>query len=338
MMLNYSTHYTDRGIDNWMLKWCTEPDERCHYDDMSDEESDVTDHLDTIDLMDQLPMKNQSFAAATTHTSHLNADRDSCIGGIEAQSSEEMLREQTALLSDSEFETGYERRHGKRKHTPVGRSPTRPHIHIAAIDNGLAFPWKHPDEWRSYPYGWLKLPRSLLDRPFSERTRKMLLPLLTSRNWWRCTTIELQRLFQQDEDFNQGMFDRQLSMLKGQAWNLVKSLREPSDGPLQLCARVAAVVIEEDVQIDEDELISKLVARQDRLGQSSSSTNTNVTQRSRSDTTRALRNVRSTRSLRNSRSTSSMRQRSSNQAGNTRRQTVRHPNLLTCFRPCFTCC
>jgi hypothetical protein len=26
-----------------------------------------------------------------------------------------------------------------------------PHIHIGAIDNSLAFPWKHPDEWRSFP-------------------------------------------------------------------------------------------------------------------------------------------------------------------------------------------
>lgn len=26
-------------------------------------------------------------------------------------------------------------------------------IKIAAIDNGLAFPFKHPDEWRTYPFG-----------------------------------------------------------------------------------------------------------------------------------------------------------------------------------------
>jgi hypothetical protein len=27
--------------------------------------------------------------------------------------------------------------------------PTQPSIHLAAIDNGLAFPFKHPDEWRT---------------------------------------------------------------------------------------------------------------------------------------------------------------------------------------------
>jgi hypothetical protein len=34
---------------------------------------------------------------------------------------------------------------------------------LAAIDNSLSFPWKHPDGlWRSYPYGWLWLPVSLI--------------------------------------------------------------------------------------------------------------------------------------------------------------------------------
>lgn len=30
-----------------------------------------------------------------------------------------------------------------------------PEIKIAAIDNGLAFPFKHPDSWRAYPYHWV---------------------------------------------------------------------------------------------------------------------------------------------------------------------------------------
>ncbi|CAJ0749369.1 8899_t:CDS:2 [Entrophospora sp. SA101] len=32
-----------------------------------------------------------------------------------------------------------------------------PHIHVAAIDNGLPFPFKHPDQWRFCPYGPLAL-------------------------------------------------------------------------------------------------------------------------------------------------------------------------------------
>ena len=28
-----------------------------------------------------------------------------------------------------------------------------PRLRIGAIDNSLAFPWKHPDQWRSFPFG-----------------------------------------------------------------------------------------------------------------------------------------------------------------------------------------
>jgi hypothetical protein len=42
---------------------------------------------------------------------------------------------------------------GSRTASPRPETPNRPapHIHIGAIDNSLAFPWKHPDEWRSFP-------------------------------------------------------------------------------------------------------------------------------------------------------------------------------------------
>lgn len=57
-----------------------------------------------------------------------------------------------------------------------GTPPAAPHIHIGAIDNSLAFPWKHPDEWRSFPLysphpfprlirQWLAIPSCLTDRP-----------------------------------------------------------------------------------------------------------------------------------------------------------------------------
>ena len=42
-------------------------------------------------------------------------------------------------------------------------------IEVAAIDNGLAFPIKHPDSWRAYPYHWAWLPYAKVSqspRPF----------------------------------------------------------------------------------------------------------------------------------------------------------------------------
>jgi phosphatidylinositol 4-kinase type 2 len=41
---------------------------------------------------------------------------------------------------------------------------SRPHMHIAAIDNSLSFPHEHPKGWRSFTYGWLYLPVSLIGR------------------------------------------------------------------------------------------------------------------------------------------------------------------------------
>ena len=81
-----------------------------------------------------------------------------------------------------------------------------PHIHIAAIDNSLAFPHEHPKGWRSYTYGWLYLPVSLIGQPFSQKTRDHFLPLLTSKAWWEETTYQLRKLFAVDPDFNRMMF------------------------------------------------------------------------------------------------------------------------------------
>lgn len=82
----------------------------------------------------------------------------------------------------------------------------QPHIHIAAIDNSLSFPHEHPRGWRSYTYGWLYLPVSLIGRPFSEKTRAHFLPLLTSKLWWEETTFQLRKLFAVDPDFHPKMF------------------------------------------------------------------------------------------------------------------------------------
>ena len=110
----------------------------------------------------------------------------------------------------------------------------QPHIHIAAIDNSLSFPHEHPHGWRSYTYGWLYLPVSLIGRPFSQQTRDHFLPLLTSKEWWQDTTYQLRELFAVDPDFNEKMWSKQLALIKGQAWNIVQSLRH--DVRIRLCA------------------------------------------------------------------------------------------------------
>ena len=44
---------------------------------------------------------------------------------------------------------------------------------IAGLDNGLAFPLKHPDSWRAYPYHWAWLEQA--QKPFSEETIQLVM-------------------------------------------------------------------------------------------------------------------------------------------------------------------
>jgi len=138
----------------------------------------------------------------------------------------------------------------------TGLPPTdkqTPHMHIAAIDNSLAFPHRHPVGWRNYTYGWLFLPVSLIGQPFSESTRNHFLPLLTSPEWWAQTTLELRQLFALDPDFKESMFEKQMAVMKGQAFNVVASLRHEADGPLEMCRRTKRLVHTELKEVRDDD-------------------------------------------------------------------------------------
>ncbi|KAF2194247.1 hypothetical protein K469DRAFT_709760 [Zopfia rhizophila CBS 207.26] len=135
-----------------------------------------------------------------------------------------------------------------RSTTPMPNAPT-PSISIGAIDNSLSWPWKHPDAWRSYPFGWLFLPVSLIGQPFSEATRRHFLPLLTSKQWWSDTQLALRKCFTQDADFKERMYAKQIAVMKGQAWNVVETLKTPDHGPLELTRRARVCVWDDLVDI-----------------------------------------------------------------------------------------
>lgn len=92
-------------------------------------------------------------------------------------------------------------------------------LKIAAIDNGLAFPYKHPDRWRSYPYGWTFLSMSRV--AFSRETQRHLLSKLTDESWWDVTLSELEKVFKVDENFDPEMWTHQRAVIRGQGYNLV---------------------------------------------------------------------------------------------------------------------
>lgn len=150
--------------------------------------------------------------------------------------------------ADSSEAGEYHRRHENMTTSPSSDEDSAT-PRLGAIDNSLSWPWKHPDAWRSYPFGWLFLPVSLIGRPFTERTRRHFLPLLTSKEWWTDTQVKLRQCFELDADFKERMFARQIAVMKGQAWNVVETLKTPDHGPLELTRRNRVCVWDDLVDI-----------------------------------------------------------------------------------------
>jgi hypothetical protein len=145
-------------------------------------------------------------------------------------------------------EDGYNRR--TENMTPIpSKSGDNANPHIGAIDNSLSWPWKHPDAWRSYPFGWLFMPVTMIGRPFSAATKHHFLPLLTSKEWWSDTQVKLRKCFETDADFQEKMFARQIAVMKGQAWNVVETLKMEGHGPLELTRRERVHVWDDLVDI-----------------------------------------------------------------------------------------
>lgn len=110
-------------------------------------------------------------------------------------------------------------------------SPTKPPIAIAAIDNGLSFPFKHPDSWRTYPYHWAWLPHAKV--PFTKKMRDLVLPKLSDMNFVQDLCDELYNMFKTDKGFDRHLFEKQMSVMRGQILNLSQALKD-AKSPLQL--------------------------------------------------------------------------------------------------------
>lgn len=113
-------------------------------------------------------------------------------------------------------------------------------IKIAAIDNGLAFPFKHPDEWRAYPFHWAWLPQAKV--AFSQETRDLVLSRLSDMNFVQDLCEDLYEMFKADKGFDKTMFERQMSVMRGQILNLTQALKD-GKSPIQL-VQMPRVVVE----------------------------------------------------------------------------------------------
>ncbi|PJF18018.1 Phosphatidylinositol 4-kinase type 2-beta [Paramicrosporidium saccamoebae] len=118
-----------------------------------------------------------------------------------------------------------------------------PCVKIACIDNGLAFPFKHPHEVRSYPYSWVHLPEA--QTPYSLELRTSLLEKLADTASWDLLISQLRQIFEIDSDFNERIFKKQMAILRGQLYNIVQALRE-GESPARLVERPLMLIEEED--------------------------------------------------------------------------------------------
>jgi len=115
-----------------------------------------------------------------------------------------------------------------------------PEVDVAAIDNGLAFPFKHPDSWRAYPYHWAWLTYAKV--PFSQRIRDLILPKLSDMNFVQDLCDELFNLLQTDKGFDRHLAEKQMSVMRGQILNLTQALKD-AKSPLQL-VQMPVVIVE----------------------------------------------------------------------------------------------
>uniref|UniRef100_A0A671QQI2 Phosphatidylinositol 4-kinase type 2 n=1 Tax=Sinocyclocheilus anshuiensis TaxID=1608454 RepID=A0A671QQI2_9TELE len=113
-------------------------------------------------------------------------------------------------------------------------------IQIAAIDNGLAFPFKHPDEWRAYPFHWAWLPQAKV--AFSQETRDLVLSRISDMNFVQDLCEDLYEMFKTDKGFDKTMFEKQMSVMRGQILNLTQAFKD-GKSPIQL-VQMPRVVVE----------------------------------------------------------------------------------------------
>ncbi|MGH0145079.1 UNVERIFIED_CONTAM: hypothetical protein FKN15_028816 [Acipenser sinensis] len=133
-----------------------------------------------------------------------------------------------------------------------------PIIKLAAIDNGLAFPLKHPDSWRACvcyfsgtrdyafllpiadPFYWAWLAQAKV--PFSQEIKDLVLPKISDPNFIKDLEEDLYELFKKDPGFDRGQFHKQIAVMRGQILNLSQALKDEKT-PLQL-VQMPSVIVE----------------------------------------------------------------------------------------------
>ncbi|XP_016972247.1 phosphatidylinositol 4-kinase type 2-alpha isoform X2 [Drosophila rhopaloa] len=227
VVLDYIIRNTDRGNDNWLIKYIAPK--------VTGQVGGTGGRTMHGVVRPKLPGASE-IVDLNEQQGNRNVKADGVLRNHPAGEAATNGQQDSSSLASSEDE-------------PSSRSPTSEpewnvvnsaFIRIAAIDNGLAFPFKHPDSWRAYPYHWAWLPQAKI--PFSDEIKDHVLPQLSDMNFVEEICTELLYLFQQDRGFDKRLFERQMSVMRGQILNLTQALRD-GKSPVQL-VQMPAVIVE----------------------------------------------------------------------------------------------
>lgn len=249
VVLDYIIRNTDRGNDNWLIKYSqpkiTKKVNGTGGKSLSASQNELkSENTNTSDTVDQIQNNNMN-TSLTENKSDTNKQlidvTISVASSASSSSSSSSIVDDTNRASVSGVR-GTSDNQGQKttERNSDWNVVDAPEILIAAIDNGLAFPFKHPDSWRAYPYHWAWLPQAKV--PFSEETKQLVLPQLSDMNFVEEMCTDLFYLFQQDKGFDKRLFERQMSVMRGQILNLTQALKD-GKSPVQL-VQMPAVVIE----------------------------------------------------------------------------------------------
>ena len=90
------------------------------------------------------------------------------------------------------------------------------------------------------PFYWAWLPFAKV--PFSSEIKELILPQLSDMNFVQEMCCELHELFKTDKGFDRHLFEKQMSVMRGQILNLTQALKE-GKSPVHL-VQMPAVVVE----------------------------------------------------------------------------------------------
>lgn len=230
VVLDYVIRNTDRGNDNWLIKY---------------DQPKIVNHINggttttTATVTATTPSslnKNTLLSASLNHKSNSITQITSTTStNIQPSTSTEAVLKAAAAAAIEEIMEDDDQ-----TDQTDWNVVQLPEIKIAAIDNGLAFPFKHPDSWRAYPFHWAWLPQAKI--PFSQEIKDLVLPPLSDMNFVEEMCTELYQLFKQDKGFDKGLFERQMSVMRGQILNLTQALKD-GKSPVQL-VQMPAVIVE----------------------------------------------------------------------------------------------